>query len=238
MNVPGMNRFPTAGEVLDHGFDFRPAWWQPRLPQSWGSFLNDLPEADRGGGYRHITRRDLLTGHRDATPEASGMLLLACFVWGTGTSAWLVGRRARVFRDEPPDVLGSSLFEARKLLVREGPVSAYAALHEGGPYRTKHMRSSFFTKFLYAADAPGDGSHGLALILDRFVAIALNDLHCWGLPEGGGWPPEIYQRWLDFAHDRAASESKRSGSTVRADAVEMAYFWHGKRVYRDRQPPT
>lgn len=97
------------------------------------------------------------------------------------------------------------------------------------------MRASFFTKFLYAADAPGDGSHGRALILDQNVAIALNDLHDWGLPEQSGWSPETYQRWLDLAHDRARKATESTGLPVRADAVEIAYFEHGQRLARARR---
>ena len=46
-----------------------------------------------------------------------------------------------------------------------------------------------FTKYLYAADAPGDGSCGRALILPQFVAISLNDLQGWGVREAGPWGP-------------------------------------------------
>lgn len=81
----------------------------------------------------------------------------------------------------------------------------------GGPHRTKHMRASFFTKYLYAADAPGDGSPGRALILDQLVAIALNDLHDWGLPEQSGWTPDTYQRWLERRDERRCL---RRASTV------------------------
>ena len=95
------------------------------------------------------------------------------------------------------------------------------------------MRASFFTKFLYAADAPGNGSVGRALILDQFVVIALNDLHGWGLHEKGGWSSDTYQRWIDFAHDQALLRSTQ-GERVRADAVEMAYFNYGRGLARDR----
>ena len=235
MSTHTIATFSTNDEVLTHGFDFRPTWWQPRVDESWGPFLGDLPVATGGRDYHRIARQDLLTANHEGTPRANGRLLLACYVWGTGTSAWLVGRRARVFRDTPAEILGDRLTAARRILDHEGPTAAYEALHDGGLYRSKYLRSSFFTKFLYAADAPGDGSHGRALILDRFVAIALNDLHGWGLEEQGGWSPENYVRWLDLAHERARSESERRGAAVRADAVEMAYFWHGQHVYRDRR---
>jgi 8-oxoguanine DNA glycosylase-like protein len=82
---------PDENSVLEHGFAFRPIWWTPRVPIGWGSYLEQLPALGRG--YHQINRRDLLTV--DGLPQA----LLACYVWGTGSAAFLVGRRARVFRD-------------------------------------------------------------------------------------------------------------------------------------------
>ena len=83
-------QIPPEEQVLAHGFWFRPAWWTPRVPTGWGDFLEDLPPRERG--YHLIPRADLLaapTLHR--LPQA----LLAGYVWGTGGSAFLVGRRAR-----------------------------------------------------------------------------------------------------------------------------------------------
>lgn len=236
VSAPGMDRLPTSDDVLAHGFDFRPTWWQSRVDPSWGAFLTDLPTSQQGRGYHHITRRDLLTGSDPTAPNADGRLLLACYVWGTGNGGWLAPRRARVFRDTSPEVLSARLAQARETLHTDGPIAAYAALHDGGPCRVKHMRASFFTKFLYAADAPGDGSPGRALILDRFVAIALNRIDGWVLPEKGGWSPATYGRWLGLAHDLARAESDRTGALVRADAVEFAYFSYG-RAHSQEDPP-
>lgn len=68
------------------------------------------------------------------------------------------------------------------------------------------------------------------LDLDRFVAIALNTLHGWSLPERGGWSPETYGRWWDRAHGLAHQESERTDAVVWADAVEMAHFYQGRNV--------
>lgn len=227
--------YPTPAQVLEHGFDFRPAWWQSRVPERDADFLDALPVAQQGRRYHHISRRDLLTAHRGASLDLHRRLLVSCYVWGTGDGGWLAPRRARVFRDTEPVSLGQHLAAATSILAGEGPAAAYAALSDGGPHRIKHMRASFFTKFLYAADAPGDGEPGRALILDQFVAIALNDRQGWGLPERSGWTPETYQAWLDFAHERAAAESDRAGTVVRPDAVEMAYFLHGRRLASERK---
>ena len=227
---------PASGPVLDHGGTFRPRWWQrPTVPAEWSAFLSELPPDERGRGYHRITRRNLLADNQDRSPDASGRLLLACYVWGTGDGGWLAPRRARVFGDTPPEVLAAHLIEARRILDTDGPEDAYTAFSDGGPLRVKHMRASFFTKYLYAADAPGDGSCGRALILDQFVAIALNDRHAWALRETGPWTTETYQRWLDHAHSAAQEQAARSGHLVRPDAVEMDYFKHGRQLARQRR---
>src|SRR4051812_46313709 len=94
-------------DVLDHEGDLPPRWWQrASVPADRSECLNHQPLATRGREYRRITRRDLLTHTDERTVASSGRLLLKCYAWGTGDSGWLVGRRARVFRDTPPDVLG------------------------------------------------------------------------------------------------------------------------------------
>lgn len=226
---------PSSAGVLSHGFDFRPSWWQSKVSDEVGAWLDTLPVSEQGRGYHRITRGHLLSDPGDGSALSNCRLLLACYVWGTGTMSRNVGRRARTFRDTPAEVLGRRLCEAREILTREGPRAAYAALDDGGPLRTKHMRASFFTKFLYAADASGHGAPGRALILDQFVAIALNDLHGWQLPERSGWRDGTYQAWLDLAAVEAEKASSREGVPVRVDAVEMAYFQYGRRVAQDRR---
>ena len=226
-----MIKFKSDGEVLDQGFDFRAAWWQrPAVPQTWSSVLDELPVSEHNSTYRRIRRQDLL-GRPSVDPDDCGRLLLLCYVWGTGPQGGNVGRRSLVFRDTSEAVLGTRLVEVRQLLKSDGPSAAYTALTDGGDFRTKHMRASFFTKFLYAADAGEDSSCGRALILDQFVARALNDLHGWGLRPTSGWSPESYQHWIDFAHDQAAA----ADPPVRPDAVEMAYFEHGRGLSRQRR---
>lgn len=222
--------WPTDEQVLRHGFRFRPAWWQPRVPCNWADHLHNLPEAEGGRDYHCIYRRDLLTAHRGGSPDDLGRLLVDCYVWGTGTSGWLAGRRARVFRDTDPAVLVQRLLNAHALLASDGPGAAYESLSDGGANRTKHMRASFFSKFLYAADAPGDGACGRALILDQFVAVALRHLDGWTLPRRGPWERDTYEGWLKHAHEIAANASRKCGTPVRPDAVETAYFTCGRRL--------
>jgi len=214
--------FPSGDGVLSHGFDLRPEWWRMRVPEPWSSFLSELPPSERGRGYHRITRADMFVRGEDNSPHGNGRLLVACYAWGTGSSAWLVPLRARVFRDTAPGVIGTRLSEARRILDAQGPAEAYASLTDGGPNRIKHMRASFFTKFLYAADANSVRSTGRALILDRFVVVALNALHQWGLQERGPWSPETYQRWIEHA-EREAAEASRVARPIGSDAVEMSY---------------
>jgi hypothetical protein len=234
--TPAADQFPEARAVLDHGFDFRPQWWRDRTPDAWSAFLSGLPVARRGRGYHRITRGDLISLGRQEFTEANCALLIACYAWGTGSSAFLVPRRARVFRDTPPDELDARLADARRLLAVDGAAAAYESLDGGGPNRIKHMRASFFTKFLYAADAGTHEIHkGGALILDQFVAIALNKLHGWNLATRGPWSADTYQRWIELAEAQAAAASEAVGHPVRPDAVELTYFRYGRTVAQARK---
>jgi hypothetical protein len=210
--------FPDGDEVLAHGFRFRPAWWTPCVPDEWGDFLEQLPAGDRG--YHTITRAHLLdTAKCRGLPQA----LLAGYVWGTGSSAFLVGRRARVFWDNDAENVGDSLQAVAETLRRGNTVDAYTTMLRGHRHYLKHLGPSFFTKFLYAADAHS-GQPGQALILDQFVAVALKATDGWDISRNGPWDPSTYANWIDHAHSIAAAEG------VRADAVEMAYFTHGRKI--------
>lgn len=227
----------ATAQVSDASFKFRPAWWTARMQdKSWAAFLLDLPDDANGRGYKRISRTDLLTGPREATPDAVGRALLASYVWGTGSSAFLVPRRARVFQDTPLAEIAARLTRAVTVLHTDGPAAAYASLARGASNHIKHLGPSFYTKVLYATDAH-QGVPGQALILDRLVAIALNDLHGWDLPENGAWTADQYQRWLDHAHRLAHQRSQKHTDAphVRADAIEMAYFEHGRSIYDGRR---
>lgn len=207
--------FCSEEEVLAQGFRFRPAWWTGRIPREWGEYLNDFP--DEGRDYRRITRGDVLQAIGRGLPHA----LVAAYVWGTGPAAFLVGRRARVFRDNSAERISERLQSAADMVRKDNTVDAYESMLRGQPNNLKHLGPSFFTKFLYAADS--DRTHaGRALILDQFVASALKDLDGWDIPRFGPWPPATYEKWLMHAHGIAAAEG------VRPDAVEMAYFSHGR----------
>lgn len=239
-SIPVLNdcgsELPEPEDVLSQGFDFRPEWWQSRIPEpSWTAFLSDLPDARRGHRYKHITRRDLLTAPRENDDDLA-RLLVACYAWGTGTSAFLVGRRARVFTRNEVDLLRRNLNDALRLLSMDGPVAAYAALTRSGQHNLAFLGPSFYTKLLYAADARPTAVPGRALILDRFVATALNDLEGWNLSRTGPWSASEYERWLDYAHTHAGLGAE-NGRTVRRDAIEMVLFEYGRDLQRKRRMP-
>jgi hypothetical protein len=214
--------YPDRATVLAHGFEFRPAWWTPRVPENWGGFLEQLPARDRD--YRTITRADLLAAATDyGLPHA----LLAGYVWGTGGSAFLVGRRVRVFRDNDAQRVDGSLHAVNEKLRNGNTIEAYSSMLRGGPHNLKHLGPSFFTKFLYAADAD-NGRPGRALILDQFVAVALKAVDGWDISRTGPWDSSTYEKWLNHAHSTAVIED------VRADALEMAYFIRGRKIAAGR----
>jgi hypothetical protein len=113
--------------------------WVDRLPISrscWGSNLGFVRAADRAGcrgrfgatrwptcprpeanfkrGCRYIARADLLTGW-DGAGEGEGRVL-SPDAWGTGSSGFLVPRRARTFTPTPPDKVTAHLIDAFTLL--------------------------------------------------------------------------------------------------------------------------
>lgn len=144
---------PTDVEVLAHGFDFRPGWWQPG-PQdpSWADFLTELPVAKRprrASDWRHITRGDLLRSPAAGSRE-HGALLLGGYVWGTGDLGFRVGWRAQVFTDKNVSAadVTTRLDAAADLLRDDKPGTAYASLLRAQANWLPHLGPSFFTKFL------------------------------------------------------------------------------------------
>lgn len=217
--------FGNEQDVLSQGFKFRPHWWADRVKEpGWATFVEQLPALN--GDYKWINRADLLASAKNGWPSA----LLACYVWGTGGSGFLVGRRARVFRDNSASRIADALASSVEILKLSGSVLAYQSLLGGGSNKLKHLGPSFFTKFLYVADAK-DAQPGRALILDRFVAIALNDLHGWEISEEGPWAPDTYEQWIALAHSTASDREE----PLRPDAVELAYCKHGRFLWARRK---
>ena len=224
---------PDRDVLLGQDFKFRPQWWSSKVDHpKWSDWLGDLPKAE--DGYHRISRADLLDAATAGQPDVLGRHLVAGYVWGTGPLAFLVGRRARVFRDNSQQRITEALHGAHAVLKQAGPVEAYRLMLRGGPHHLKFLGPSFFTKFLYAADSH-NGEAGSALILDRLVAMALNEVEGWTLTENGPWSPEQYGAWLEYAHHAAATRSGMTGQPVRPDAIEYAMFKHGRTIYDARR---
>ncbi|MBB4904096.1 8-oxoguanine DNA glycosylase OGG fold protein [Actinophytocola algeriensis] len=193
--------------MLAQGIRFDPARWRRLLPDSalWPAELD---------GANVVTRETVFAvcGNGDVTRG-----LVAACVWGAGTGAQSVHRRAKVFTHNELNALGFRLAAALELLRESGPVAAYDALRTR--FRIAYLGPAFFTKFLYFAGYD-TGSEPRPLILDRFVARGL----AAGWPRTG-WTGARYGEYLRHAHAWA----HESGAAP--DAVELALFRAGK-AYR------
>lgn len=123
--------------------------------------------------------------------------------------------------DHAGDEVGGRLAVAAAMLAAEGPVKAYAYLHGDGRNRLHNLGPSFGTKFLYFAGF--DRSHGdrQPLILDQYVALALNRLCGLNWPKHG-WATSQYAEYLDLAHSWAGAWQ------VSPDVIERVLFSVGK----------
>lgn len=216
--------------VLRQKFSFDPQRWQRELgdPKLWPTELEDCPLGDH---WPNVDRARVFTvGQRALTPEGAAHTYVAASVWGVGTRARLVSRRARPFisaraKRHSDRTVGERLATAVEILRNDsgGPVAAYNALHGAGDHCVTDIGPSFGTKLLYFAgfdQTPGDWQ---PLILDQYVAMALNTLCGFQWPErNGGWTVQQYRTYLDLAHSWAAEWD------TQPDVVERALFAVGK----------
>ena len=129
--------------------------------------------------------------------------------------------RLRVF-DGDTEQIGIRLAATVRILNDDGPVKAYEYLHADGRNHVRHLGPSFGTKFLYFAGydhAPGARQ---PLILDRYVALALNRLCGAGFRQLPGWTASQYADYLDRAHKWA------SAWDTSQDVIERVLFSVGK----------
>jgi hypothetical protein len=203
--LPFRGQPPARDEwVLAQEFRFHPDKWRDVLPDPalWPPELDNLPETV--DGRRLVDRRTVLQiGERAMDPLGAMQTLVAAIIWGTGTAARGRIRRLRVF-EQPVEGIGEHLALAVQILHSGGPLQAYSCLHGDGKNLIKHLGPSFGTKLLYFSgygSSPGDRH---PLILDRYVALALNQL-C-----GLSWPEDSfsaaqYDEYLDLAHSWASA---------------------------------
>ncbi|KQS69835.1 hypothetical protein [Modestobacter sp. Leaf380] len=212
-------QFPSDDEVLGQWCDFRAAWWEKYVPaEIWPDTLKRLPPSDHRRGYQRITRRDVFALASNDTPRGRVGLLLGAYIWGTGPSAFFVGRRARTFTRTDIDTIGQRLRAADRLLADTGPSAAYASLTRGAANSIPFLGPAFFTKYLYFVAGHRTDVSPAPLILDRKVARALRKTSPDWLLGNTGWSSDTYGRYLAYANDLAATHQISPG------AVELALF--------------
>lgn len=226
--IPAGTPVPDRGPVFGQAIPFDRDRWLARLPGAhwWPPELDDCPTA---AGRRRIDR-SVVFAISDRSDNVKGRrhLLTAALVWGTGTRAQSVARRARIFSNSSPRDIDARLEAALHILREEGAVAAYHAFDN--KYRIGFLGPTFFTKVLYFAGREQCAGAWRPLILDRFVALALRAADPGDKWPTSGWRTPRYERYLSLAHEHARRES------VLPDQIEAALFAHGKHLIR-RPPP-
>lgn len=192
--------------------------WLDRLPERW--MFDRLADLAFRQNWQdpQITRRDVFDLTRAVTtPQEAIQCYVAICAWGAGPRARLVGRRVRVLR-ENKDV-GERLLAGMRLA--ENPVAAYIEFRRGGENRLLHLGPAFFTKIIYFAGYD-ERVVPNPLILDRYVAAALNDITDLGWPRTWNWTPWQYEQYLMVAQEWASDWG------TQPDVVERTLFEHGK----------
>ncbi|MGR3937092.1 8-oxoguanine DNA glycosylase OGG fold protein [Streptomyces sp. BRA346] len=209
--------------VLGQAIPFNPDQWIARLPSNewWPKRLAALP---RVGRWPAVDRRTVFQlAEHVGTLEGRRDLLIAALVWGTGTNAREVARRARIFHENGLEWLDERICGAKDEIDRGDPVAAYLVLNDRD-FRVKHFGPAFFSKLLYFLTADRPVGERWPLILDSNVALALDELspHRWEADER--WDSKKYAIYLELAH----SWAERWGTEP--DVVERRLFDRGKRL--------
>lgn len=208
--------------MLGQSFPFSPGKWRDQLPGRafWPPELDGLP-APGAGRWPRVDRRTVFrVGEQAAEPLGAVRTFVAAAVWGTGTRGLGRARRLRVL-DHDADETGGHLAAAVRVLSTDGPVMAYQYLHGDGRNLIRHLGPSFGTKFLYFAGYGRFRSGQQPLILDQYVAHALNEL-CGRSWPAHGWSTRQYADYLDCA------QSWASAWPTSPDVIERVLFSVGK----------
>ncbi|WP_398865852.1 8-oxoguanine DNA glycosylase OGG fold protein [Streptomyces stephensoniae] len=212
---------PDRDTVLGQAIPFDRARWIPLLPDPtwWPTALDECPHEGR---WPRVDRRAVFGIARQAdTTEGRRHLLVAALVWGTGTRAQSVNRRARIFGHSTPEDIDAQLGEALDVLRAQGAADAYRAFNN--EQRLPYLGPAFFTKVLYFAGHDRATVPYRPVILDSVVVRALkaNGAVDPGWPENG-WTTDQYRLYADGVHEYAQARG------VLPDQVEAALFFRGK----------
>ncbi|MFF8841390.1 hypothetical protein ACF08N_01470 [Streptomyces sp. NPDC015127] len=220
--LPDDEPVPDRDDVLAQSVPFDRARWLSLLPSAgwWPPELDDCPQV---GGRPRVDRRAVFgTARRADTAEGRRHLLVAALVWGSGTKARSVARRAEIFPKSSVRDIEERLECGLKVLRQQGAVDAYFAFNN--EQKIPHLGPAFFTKVLYFAGHDQPVGPWRPLILDSVVARALRAADRGTRWPGAGWTTPKYTRYLSLAHDHA----RQAG--VLPDQVEAALFDYGKRL--------
>ncbi|MFE4651519.1 hypothetical protein [Streptomyces sp. NPDC056707] len=215
-----------ATYVLGQAIPFNPQQWKKRLG-SWPAWVwpDVLDQCPVQGGWPVVDRRTVFGMAQDlGTAEGRFHLLLATLVWGTGTKAINVARRAAIFENEMSWV--DQRLEAAVHLLRDGDLlAAYQVLNAPGK-TISHFATAYFTKFLYFAGWEHAGEDK-PLIMDSNIVKALRKIEDPEAP-GAVWPDHIRQHSSVYlAYVRAAQRWAALHGTE-PDVVERRLFQLGK----------
>lgn len=208
--------------VLGQSFPFNPDKWREQLSERglWPTELDGLRAGGLGQWPRVDRRTVFQVGRRAAEPLGAAQTLVAAAIWGTGTRGLGRARRLRVF-DHGLGEVGDHLAAAVRALDADGPLKAYELLHGDDRNTIRYLGPSFGTKFLYFAGYERVAGGPQPLIMDQYVALALNLLCGLSWPTGG-WSTRQYADYLACAH-RWASMWRTS-----PDVIERILFSVGK----------
>ncbi|MFJ9039086.1 hypothetical protein ACIRF8_21130 [Streptomyces sp. NPDC102406] len=220
--MPAGVSVPDRVDVLGQAIPFDRSRWTPLLPDSgwWPPELDNCPmvsarpRVDRNTVFAVARRSDTVEGRRH--------LLTAALVWGTGTKAQSVARRARIFQESTPQDIDARLETVLGVLREKGAVEAYYAFNND--HRIKFLGPAFFTKLLYFAGHVQPTGQWRPLILDSIVAKTIRAINPDEKWRGSGWTTPDYARYLTIVHDQA----RQAG--VLPDQVEAALFVYGKQL--------
>jgi hypothetical protein len=214
---------PDHDTVLGQAIPFDRARWIPVLPDVawWPTELDACPLV---GKWPRVDRRTVFSIARKAdTVEGRRHLLVAALVWGTGTKAQLVHRRAQIFVRTSAADIDARLDSALAALRERGAAKAYWAFNND--QRIPYLGAAFFTKVLYFAGDESTAGTYQSVILDSVVSRALK---CLGTVDASwpenGWTTDQYRQYLEGVHDCA---QKRG---VLPEQVEAALFSQGKQL--------
>lgn len=216
------------------------------------SFLEHLPasaQAENGQLTRAVLLEHGRTLFPDSSPQDFREFLVLVNAWGYGNSARGLPRTLKVLEDEPQFVASArgALTRLHDASRRNPAVDAYFHLNNRKEGHVRGWGPAFFTKFLAFADpathADPDANRDQALILDRWIATAVNQLMASELARPAtrrspvrrfanwGWTTPQYAYYLRLvarlAQEPAFSEQPCDGRAMAVERVLFHFFRDG-----------